>query len=116
MDSDVLVAIVTTLGTVVAAYLAARSGKGPFRKVEDSAVWKERAELAEAKAGAWEAKHSAEVDAHTRTKAELAEEARKRQFAELEADTADRRLNDLYARLRADGRVVERKDQPRAGE
>ena len=125
--SSVLVAAVTTIGTVAAAYLAARSGKGPFRKVEDAAVWKERHDLEEAKRLNLEERLTQErADAAEERRkmqarileceAATDEERRKREFAERDADAADRRLNAVYAELRQTGQVTDRRTMARDGE
>lgn len=107
--TQVAVAIITTLGTIGVAYIGAKSGRlgrltGP--RPEDVAAWRERAELEEAKAKVWQERYEAEVLAHTSTR-ERAE------FAELEVDSCERRLNNLYSELRRSGLVADRRSEPR---
>lgn len=115
--ASVIVAIIGSIATIGVAWLGLKSGRGPFRKVEDAAVWKERHELSEAKREAeaerYERRIADLVDEKTDLEAALAEEGRRREFAEREADTADRRLNRAYAELRETGHLVDRRKEPR---
>ena len=96
----VVVALLGTIGVVGAAYFAARSGKlGGLSRIEEVSDWKGQYELEHAKAEAWKDKYDAEVT--------------KRKFAESEADACDRRLNAVYAELRATGQLTDRRRSPR---
>lgn len=113
--ASIVVAVVTTLGTVYAAYLAARSGKlGRLSKVEDVAVLKERAEVSEQKASLWQTKYEAEVMAHTAEVAAHVETRARAEFAERSSDQCERRLSAVYAELAAAGKLVDRREEGRA--
>lgn len=119
--ASVLVALITTLGTIVVGYVAARSGKVPgMRKVEDAAALRERNELLEAK-NATLTERVAERDATILARdativdlgRQLAEERESRRFAERDSDAAARRVDDLYAELRREGKLTDRRRNTR---
>lgn len=106
--------MVTTIGTIAAAYLATRTGKlGRLGKVEESAKWKERFETEREKVNDWRDRYETKVEELTAETAARREAASRADFAERDADTCARRLSDLYAELRRNGRLVDRRSVPR---
>jgi hypothetical protein len=109
----VLVAIVTTVGTVLAAYLAARSGKlgriGPG--ADEVAGLRTRLEVEGAKAGLLTEQLIVERANHASTRAELEECRAAKDFAERASDACERRLNAVYAELRRSGRLDDRRHE-----
>jgi hypothetical protein len=109
---QVLVAIVTTLGTIAVAYIGAKTGRLPGLnggpKADDLAALRERLEVEEAKSEVWQSKYEAEVIAHAST-------TERAEYAEREADACERRLNNLYTELNRSGQVADRRTPPRGG-
>lgn len=113
--TPVLVAIITTLGTIVVAYLAARSGTlgGRLSRVEEAAKWKERYETERAKVDEWRDRFERERERAETETAARREAERRADYAERDADACTRRLDNLYSELRASGRLVDRRSVPR---
>lgn len=121
MDSlaQIMVAVITTLGTIAVAYVGARSGKlgrltGP--RVEDMAALRELVEVEEAKGEVWRHKYESEVEAHVQATLALTAMEERAEYAEREADACSRRLNDVYYELRTTGKVRDRRHELRPEE
>lgn len=106
--APVLVAIITTLGTIAVAGLAARKGNLglPLLKAADIAALRDQVEIEQTKGAAWRTKYEAEVEAHAAAR-------QRAEFAERDSDACERRLNIVYAELRASGRLADRRAAPR---
>jgi hypothetical protein len=119
LEPQVLVALITTLGSVAAAGLGAwvaLRNRGGTKALDDIAAALERAELAEAREERWKLKAEAASDrAVEEAKARAAAEARA-DFAERDSDACERRLSAVYAEMRASGQLVDRRARPRTEE
>lgn len=109
---SIVIAVITTVGVLGAAYLGGRRVKNDGLVVPspNEAALRLVADTAKAEAEIWKHKYEAEIEEHARAEA-ISD--RKIELLQHDKDECQRQLNALYAELNATGRVQDRRTTPR---
>lgn len=102
----IVVAIVTSIGSVIAAYFGARKWVGRSKNAEGggedetAAGWREQAELQQARADLLAEQLREERESHADDVGILERERRRLADTQHDLDECDRRLDNAYSRIR----------------
>ena len=109
---SIIIAVITTVGVLGAAYLGGRRyrGEGSVVPSPNEAALRMVADTAKAEAEIWKNKYEAVIEECARS---TAISNRKIELLQHDADECERKLNALYAELRTTGHVQDRRSEPR---
>lgn len=110
--ASIIIAVITTAGTIAVAYIAARRVKndGTVVPSPNEASLRLVADTHKAEAEIWRGKYEEAVA--DRARADAIHE-RKVELLQHDKDECERQLSNLYSELRATGRVQDRRATPR---